>query len=279
MRLLDSHVHVWDVTTGVYAWLGGAPAGLRRTHWLTELEPSPARWQKWQCLLVQAADHPADTAAMLMIAAGDERVAGVVAYLPIDRPRELELGLTGSVANPLVVGVRNLIHTWADPAAIAGPACADGLRQIEAAGLPYDFVTADWRALEQLTVLGDRFPGLRLVLDHLGKPPPADAADFARWEAWIEAASRNPNLSAKISGLSGSDSDLKRWIDAALDAFGPDRLMLGSDWPITTTGETYDATVAGLLQVVATRCSATEIEQIAHRTASSVYAVRPRGRA
>ena len=122
-------------------------------------------------MLVQAADTAEDTAAMLEMADRHPIVAGVVGWVPLDRPRDTAGALAAFADKPRIVGIRNLIHTQGDPNWILRPEVDEGLGLLEEAGLPFDFVTSGPAALAHLPVLAQRHPALHIVLDHLGKPP------------------------------------------------------------------------------------------------------------
>ncbi|MBD8103892.1 MULTISPECIES: amidohydrolase family protein [Plantibacter] len=242
--IIDAHVHVWDLSSASYSWLTDAVHPLDRTVLLDEF---PSIRPATRIILVQAADNASDTAVMRAQAELDPRVVGIVAWVPLDQPH-LVAELAQEYANdPLIVGVRNLIHERA-AGWLAGAAQTESLNLLANAGLTLDFVTADHAALCEVPALADRHPGLRIVIDHLGKPPLAgDARARAAWRSALADAATRPTVFAKASGLLGPADPLspgaghpaRPFVDTALDLFGADRVMYGSDWPLVELVEDH----------------------------------------
>lgn len=243
--VIDSHLHLWDIEQGSYPWLTPEAGGIYRTFAVADAEPELAAANVDHAVLVQAADSYEDTAAMLAIVDAWPRAAAVVGWVPLTRPTEAAPVLEQYAADPRVVGIRHLIHDDPDPDWLLRDDVARGLDLVQAAGLAYDVVAVLPRHLEHVPVLARRYPALPLVIDHLAKPPIAAKA----WEPWadlITAAAAYPNVSAKVSGLdTAADpatytaADLRPYLDHALGCFGPERLMFGSDWPVSTLAGGY----------------------------------------
>ena len=141
---------------------------------------------------------------------------------------------------PGFAGIRTLIHDQPDPDWLLRPAVGEGLALLERAGIPFDVISVLPRHLSHVPVLSERYPALRMVLDHLSHPP-LGGADTSEWRALITAAVRNPLVFAKVSGLYPADpswtaADLRDVVEFAFGLFGPDRLMFGSDWPVAELG-------------------------------------------
>jgi L-fuconolactonase len=248
VTIIDAHLHVWDLERAEYPWLDSAVTPIDRTTSLDEVLPEMADAGVARAILVQAADDPADTAHMLEVADNHPEVAGVVAWLPLDDPEQAAMELDRVRADPRVVGVRTLIHDRRDPDWILSVGVGESLELLATAGIPYDFVTSGPAALAQLPVLAERHPDLHIVLDHLGKPPLGGSPEqLGQWGRLLELVAENPRLSAKVSGLYAAGPDPAAWtadqvarvIDIALDVFGADRLMYGSDWPISVLAGGY----------------------------------------
>ncbi|MCU1417342.1 MAG: metal-dependent hydrolase [Schumannella sp.] len=233
MTIIDAHLHVWDPGRAEYPWLGPALAPIDRTIRFEEIEPDLVRHGVTGVVLVQAADNSEDTANMFAVADSNPLVVGVVAWVPLDEPDRASAELERLRAHPRLVGIRALVHDRADPDWILRPDVDDGLGVLEAAGVPFDFVTAGRDALAHLPVIAERHPSLSIVLDHLGKPPMDEARSFERWKELLAECAAIPRLSAKLSGLYGPASRVREAADAALELFGPERLMYGSDWPMS----------------------------------------------
>lgn len=188
-------------------------------------------------VLVQAADNLDDTAVMLREAGANPLVRGIIGWFPLTDPNQTS-DLIGQESRPdLIVGARHLIHVEPDDAWILQPAVLESLALLEGAGLSFDVCAERPALLAQVPILATLFPRLTLVIDHLAKPPIRERG----WEPWaglLRDASRFPNVYAKLSGLntasdwqSWDSAGWQRYVDHALDCFGPSRLMYGGDWP------------------------------------------------
>lgn len=257
--LIDTHVHVWDLDGGGpfgvrYPWLGPQLPTLNRSFRLAELAPELTAVGVDGLVLVQAADSEAETAELLRVAAESPVAARVVGWLPLADPDATAVALQRLHSSALV-GVRHLIHDEPDPEWLLRPDVRSGMDLIAAAGLVFDAVAERPELLGQLPLLARRHPALTIVLDHLGKPGIATGG----WQPWADLMARvaaEPNVVAKISGLgtvSGTDwtaADWHRYVDHALAVFGPDRLMLGGDWPVALQAGSYQRTWAATLDVI-----------------------------
>ncbi|WP_227497133.1 amidohydrolase family protein [Planctomonas psychrotolerans] len=282
--ILDAHQHVWDLDRADYPWLGPGMGDLHRTVGFDELAPTLRALGVDGTVLVQAADNAADTTLMLDVAARHPEVVGVVAWAPLDRPDELPAHLDELTRSSLVVGVRTLIHER-EPDWLAAPHVDRGLGILADALLPFDFVTSGPRALAELPAIGRRHPDLRIVIDHLGKPPiGGGSAERAEWRSLLTEAAANPLTVAKLSGLYSSVGDLASWtpdgirpfVDDALEVFGAERLMYGGDWPISLLAGGYERTWRAMTGIVDT-LSPTEQGAILGGTAQDFYRIPPTG--
>ncbi len=245
MAVVDAHQHLWNLQRVEYPWLTADSGPLYRTFEETELEPQLAAAGVDWTVMVQSADSAADTDFMFEVADRWPRVAGIVGWVPLDNPAEAEVQLENRSQDPRFVGVRHLIHTERDPDWVVRDEVSPGLSMLAERDLSFDVVAVVPRHLEHVPTLAERHPALRLVIDHLAKPPIADHG----WEPWaslIKRAASFPNVYAKVSGLntaanheSWSAVDLAPYIDEAVEVFGPERLMYGGDWPIATLAGDY----------------------------------------
>jgi len=235
--IIDAHQHFWSPQDVSYPWLTDEIAPVNRRFRPEHLQPLLEASGVRGTVLVQSADHRADTDAMLELAARHPFVVGVVAWVPLDEPAAAAEQLEQLRADPVVVGVRNLVHDQPDPDHVLRPEFLDGLRVLAAADVPFDVVTSQLRHLEHVPVLSERVPGLRVVLDHLGKPPFRQGAGaWATWERLLARAAEDPLVSAKVSGLCPAPAGDPAWdAEEVRPAFelGADRLMVGGDWPIS----------------------------------------------
>lgn len=276
MPIVDAHQHLWDLERVAYPWLTADFGPLFRSFSESELEPQLAAAGVDKTVLVQAANSAADTDAMFEVADRWSRVAGVVGWVPLDRPDAAGEELTRLKGREKFVGVRHLNHDEPDPDWLIKPEVHESLELVAAAGLTFDVVAVLPRHLELVSTLAEQHPNLLLVIDHLAKPPIKDRG----WQPWaelLERAAAYPNVSAKISGLntaaaldSWSAEDLQPYVDHAVELFGPSRLMFGGDWPVAILAGDYAQVWAATNEVLAD-LSAAERDQILGGTAIEFY--------
>jgi L-fuconolactonase len=243
--IVDAHQHVWDLEAVEYPWLVPAYGPLYRTFQPEELLPQLARAGVDRTVLVQAADNEGDTRHMLNVAARFDYVAGVVAWVPLNRPDEAARALDELQRNPVVKGIRHLIHVEPDPDWLLQSSVIESLRLLADRNLTFDIPAVVPRHLEHVPVLAERVPELRIAIDHLAKPPIKEKG----WEPWatlLRRASEAPNVYAKVSGLNTAADfetwtaqDLRPYVDHAMECFGAHRLMFGSDWPVAILAGDY----------------------------------------
>jgi L-fuconolactonase len=242
---VDAHLHLWDLERSAYSWITPELGPLDTT-----ITAERARAELDACgigraVLVQAEDSAADTAFMLEVADRCDWVAGVVGWVRLDEPATTEDQLGRWLAHPAFRGVRHLVHDDPRDDFLALPAVRRSLGLLAAVGLPFDVPDAWPRHLAAVAELAAALPGLTVVVDHLGKPPAG--ATSGAWRAVLADVAARPNTVAKVSGLQvpGTPFTVQAvrpaW-DAALELFGPDRLMWGSDWPMTLLTAGYAAT-------------------------------------
>ena len=243
--LVDAHLHMWDLERCEYGWITPAVGILDRTHSIDEVEDERLAAGVTGAVLVQAANSRCDTDLMLAAMAAHPYVAGVVGWVDLLRGAAAEADAVALAADGRVVGIRHLIHDEPDPDWVVRGVVVDGLRAVARAGLAFDVVAVLPRHLEHVPTLAAAAPDLRLVIDHLAKPPIA-SGDLAGWKTRLAAAAAHPNVYAKVSGLdtaAGSPDwtpdDLRPAFDHALEVFGADRLMYGGDWPVSRLGGGY----------------------------------------
>jgi L-fuconolactonase len=272
-RRVDAHQHFWNLESGLYSWPTPAEAPIHRTFAPRDLEPELRAAGIDATVVVQATDSLADTDAMIATAHDHAWIAGVVGWLPLaDRPAaERELDARRESLN----GVRHLIHWERDREWLIRPQVQAGLALLAERDLPFDVVAVFPDHMHLIPEVAAAHPNLVLILDHLGKPPFRGHG----WDAWVDATRRaaaHPNVFAKISGLDTAagpgwtlDEIRPAWT-IALEAFGPGRLLFGTDWPVCRLVSTYRDVVAAMRALVA-ELTQSEQDRILGGTAVEVY--------
>jgi L-fuconolactonase len=298
----DAHLHLWNLHQSSYAWLASAPEALRRTGEWSMVRDGLAALGVDRVILVQADDAPEDTihlqrtaraieaegtggsahsdghsaatAEIAGVTAGAGVTADVVGWLPLEDPDAVESALADPAATDHLVGVRHLVHDEVDPGFLERPAVGRSLELLAAAGLPLDVPDAYPRHMEQVIRLAEAHPELTLVLDHLGKPPLGDDGQMGIWRAALARIAAAPRTVAKLSGLTTSgNGEFAPAVAAALELFGPSRLMVGSDWPIAPSAFTLEGFSPLLAHVRETLAGDDEVlGQVLSGTAARVYA-------
>ncbi len=236
--VIDAHQHFWNLAEVAYPWLNAGHGPLFRTFTPEDLEPTLRAHDVRATVLVQAANSLADTDAMLRIAEQHAFVRAVVGWMPLLDPPATKEAIRRYGAHPRFRGVRHLIHDEPDPDWLMQPLVQESLGLLAEADLSFDVVAVLPRHLEHVVTIAARLPQLRLVIDHLAKPP-IRAGQFEPWASLMERCASFPSVYAKVSGLNTaadwthwSAADLSPYIEHARRCFGATRLMFGSDWPV-----------------------------------------------
>ncbi|GAA4710017.1 amidohydrolase family protein [Phytohabitans rumicis] len=256
---VDAHHHLWRIGEG-YAWLEApALAPIRRTFGPADLDAALDGSDVDRTVLVEGGrEDTGEAAVLLAYAEQTPRIAGVVAWADPADPALADT-LAGYRALPggsHLVGVRSQVQGEADPGYLDRPDVRRGLRTVAAAGLPFDLVLRADQIPAAARLAGD-LPQVRFVLDHLGKPQISRKHSRERgldgWAGALAALAAHPNVTAKLSGLvteadwtTWTVEDLRPYVETAVELFGPDRLMYGSDWPVCLLAATYPRVRAAL---------------------------------
>ncbi|MFD5835817.1 amidohydrolase family protein [Streptomyces collinus] len=251
MTVVDAHHHVWDLSVRDQDWITGPElAPLRRDFTMQDLEPEARAAGVGGTILVQTVTVPEETPEFLALAGEHELIAGVVGWTDLTRPDVADelARLRELPGGRYLKGIRHQVQGERDPEWLLRPDVHRGLAAVADAGLVYDLVVLPHQ-LPACVRAAAALPGLTFVLDHLGKPPIASGA-LEPWATGLRALATLPNTVAKLSGLvteadpaSWTVEDLRPYADVALEAFGPGRLMYGSDWPVCTLGAAYGDTL------------------------------------
>ena len=279
MRVIDAHHHIWDLTVRDQDWIAGpAMAAIRRSFSLDDLRPSATAVGVAVTVLVQTVAVAAETPELLALAAGDRLVAGVVGWTDLTSPAIADelAKLKSGPGGEYLVGIRHQVQSEPDPDWLRRPDVIRGLGQIAEAGLCYDLLVLPHQ-LAAACFAAAAVPGLTFVLDHAGKPPIAGNA-LEPWATAVATLAALPNTMCKLSGLvteAVPDAPAAAFVpfaDVILSAFGADRIMFGSDWPVCLLTSDY-ASVIELARSLVTGLCAGERAAVFASTAARVYGI------
>lgn len=245
--IIDAHHHVWDLSVRDQDWITGPElAPLRRDFSLADLEPEARAAGVTSTVLVQTVTLAEETPEFLALAEASDLVAGVVGWTDLTAPRVADAlaAMRELPGGRHLVGIRHQVQGEPDPRWLVRPEVLRGLAAVAEAGLVYDLLVLPHQ-LQAACEAAELLPDLVLVLDHLGKPPVASGTP-GPWADALRRLGSLPNSVCKLSGMvteadwdSWSVEHLRPYADTVLDAFGPDRLMFGSDWPVCRLAASY----------------------------------------
>lgn len=254
---VDAHQHFWNLAAVDYPWLKRAEYGpIRRDFEPADLEPLLRSAGIARTVTVQAANSLEDTDAMLARAERHPWIAAVIGWVPLLDPGEAERALERYRDHPAFRGVRHLVHDEPDPDWLLRAGVRESLALLADRGLVFEIPAVFPRHLVHVPHLAAELPRLKIVIDHLAKPPIA-TGKLEPWATQLAAAAAHPNVYAKVSGLNTaadperwSAQDLRPFVAVALEAFGPERLMFGSDWPVCLMAGDYERVCAETLRAL-----------------------------
>jgi L-fuconolactonase len=279
MRIIDAHQHIWDLDVRDQDWItGDAMAAIRRSFSMDDLRESARAADVAATVLVQTVTVPAETPELLAIASADPLAAAVVGWADLTSPAIADdlARLTHGPGGSYLAGIRHQVQAEPDPDWLRRPDVIRGLRAAAAAGLCYDLVVRPHQ-LPAAAFAAAVVPNLTFVLDHAGKPP-ITGGNLTSWTAAIGELAAQPNTVCKLSGLvteaapGAKQRDFAPVADAILGAFGADRVMFGSDWPVCLLMSDY-ASVVALARALVAGLSDAERTAVFAATAARVYRV------
>jgi len=234
---IDSHHHLWAINDTDYVWMSDAHAVIRRDFLSSELDVTMDASGIDGTVAVQARQMVAETDFLLELADANSRIKAVVGWVPLCENAG-EPFLEKYAAHPKLVGARHVVHDEPDDDFILRPDFNAGIRNLAKYGLRYDILIF-WKHLPQTIRFVDMHPEQPFVVDHIAKPRIRRDAFDAEWASGIRELAKRDHVSCKLSGVLTEvrdetwDLDLIRpYFEAVWEAFGPERVMFGSDWPV-----------------------------------------------
>ena len=276
---LDAHQHFWHYDPASYSWIDDRMRTIRRDFLPDDLAPALAAAGVDGTVAVQARQSLVETEWLLQLSRAYPWIKGVVGWLPLaEQGAGIGRLLAQFVPHARFKGVRHVLQAEPD-AYFADPGFNDALGEVARAGLTYDLLIVA-RQLPAALEWVDRHPALRIVLDHIAKPVVA-GAPAPEWRRHLRELARRPNLFCKFSGVvtevpewRWSPELLRPYFEVVLEAFGPERLMFGSDWPVCLVAADYPrwhAVVENLILPL----SPPERAAIMGGTAAAAYRLEP----
>jgi L-fuconolactonase len=255
--VIDAHHHFWDPARAEYPFLTDELADIRRRFGPEDLRPLLDAVGVDRTVLVQTRSSLEETGEFMATAAATDFVAGVVGWVDLTDPAvgETLAALRERPDGTTLVGIRHQVHDEPDPGWLEREDVARGLRAVADAGLAYDLLVKP-RELPAALATARAFPDLRLVIDHIAKPPIA-SGEIESWAALMTPFGELPHVFCKLSGMV-TEADWERWtpddlapyVARVMETFGEDRVMFGSDWPVCLLAGSYQQIFAVLEQAL-----------------------------
>lgn len=275
MTRIDAHQHFWKYDPSEYDWISEEMRVLQRDFLPKDLAPLLSGLQMDGCVAVQARQSEEETHFLLQLAAENDFIKGVVGWLDLRDPN-LEERLESYRPFNALKGIRHIVQAEPDPDFLVRPDFLNGVRMIGMAGLTYDILVYE-RQLPAVLKFLEKCPDQPMVLDHIGKPV-INGGPSALWKEAIRGIAAHPQVCCKLSGLvteadwaNWSMEDFMPFLDVVLEAFGPGRLMVGSDWPVCLLAADHYNSVLGIIEQFSADWSQSERAALWGETALSIY--------
>jgi L-fuconolactonase len=271
---IDSHQHFWRYTPTDFGWIGDDMKSLRRNYFPIDLEEDICKAGIGGTIAVQAQHTLAETRWLLELAEEAPFIKGVVGWVDLCA-LDVDKQIRYFKRFEKFVGVRHIVQGEADQNYLLRPEFSRGIKALQYHNLTYDILIYP-EQLRSAIQLVEQFPDMRFILDHIAKPNIRKNI-VSPWKEEIGELAQHPNVYCKLSGMV-TEADWKRWhpelfrpyLDIVCQAFGPAKLMIGSDWPVCTVAGTYGA-IMNIVVDYFTGFSAAEQTAILGGNAATVY--------
>ncbi|MBS0363532.1 MAG: amidohydrolase family protein [Proteobacteria bacterium] len=277
--MLDAHQHFWEVARGDHVWVSPDYPALFGDFGPVELAPLMKAGGVTHTVLVQAAETEAETDYLLGIAERTDFILGVVGWLDM-LADDFGDRLDHYRAKPKWVGLRPMLQSH-EPSLIADPRFGRALKIVAERNVPFDILTFP-RHLPAMIEALRAAPGVHGIIDHISKPDMTGPLD-AEWCAGMAALAAMPKIHCKISGLpteAGQDWSADRirpFVEFVARAFGPQRLVFGSDWPVCRLAASYDQVLGLAKEVLGNLYGPEDMQAIMETNGMRFYRLAERG--
>jgi len=272
--VIDAHHHLWKYNDRDFVWMTGAQKVLRRDFLIPDLQQVMHESGVEGTVAVQARQMTEETAWLLELAARHPFLLGVVGWVPLIDAR-VDGDLERFAQSPRLKGVRHVLHDEPDDNYMLREDFNRGVSLLKKYGLRYDILVFE-RHLQQTLTFVDRHPGQVFVVDHIAKPRIKDKI-ISPWKERMHELAKRENVYCKVSGMMTeadwvhwTAEELRPYFDVVLSAFGPKRLMFGSDWPVVTVAGGYKKWMTAFLSFIR-ELSGDEQRAICRETAIGAY--------
>jgi L-fuconolactonase len=276
---IDAHQHFWRYDPAEYSWIDASMSAIRRDFLPADLKPELDAAGFHGSVAVQARQSLEETRWLLELAAQSSSILGVVGWADMRSP-DIRSQLKSLAQDRRMVGIRHIVQSEPDDRFLMQPDFLRGISVLEEFDLAYDILIYA-KHLPVAAEFVERFPRHRFVLDHLAKPP-IKIGRIDSWADGIQRLAEFPNVYCKLSGLV-TEADWQHWtpeqivpfLDVAFEAFGPIRLMIGSDWPVCLVAASYTRTIE-VVKTYLLRLNPTSREAVLGGNAQRFWRLKPR---
>lgn len=275
--IVDTHVHLWHPKQFRYPWLKQVPP-LNKPYLLKDYSAAHENLEVESIVFVQCDVHPDDglkeTAWVTSLAAVEPRIRGIVAWAPLEEGKQVAPFVEKLAEDTLVKGIRRLIQGESVDFCIQ-PNFVNGVKTLARYGLSFDICIFHPQLANAIRLV-EQCPNVQFILDHIGKPDIKNQL-FEPWKQEIKTLADFPNAYCKISGLvteadheNWTAADLQPYIEHVIECFGFDRVIYGSDWPVSTLASDYPRWVQTLQEAIS-GCTPEELKKLFHDNAIKFY--------
>lgn len=278
MKIIDAHIHLWDIEKMYYPWLTDVPK-INHSFLMSDYKKAVKEYEVKGCVFVECACKPVQSLEEIIFAEDqlfEEKIIGIVPYAPLENASGIKAYLQKIATNPLVKGVRRM--TSDEPGICLSACFLEAVKMLPTYNLTLDISVKPFQIKEIISMI-EQCPETSFILDHLGKPNIAHNG-FEAYRQNIAALSSLPNVVAKISGLvteanwdNWTEEDLKPYILFAIEKFGFSKLMFGSDWPVVTLAGTYKKWIETLMGII-NDCSSEDKTNFFYNNAIKIYQLK-----
>lgn len=274
--IIDTHHHFWNYNPVEFDWIDDEMAVIRKSFMPEDLKSTLAKTEVEGVISVQARQSQEETDWLLKLVDENDFIKGIVGWMPLVESKVDEI-LEKYSANKWLKGIRHVVQGEPDPEFILRKDFNRGISFLKKYNLVYDILITE-NQLPNTIRFVDQHPDQQFVLDHIAKPK-IRTNEIHAWSKNLKELGRRENVSCKISGMvteanykTWNEEQLQPYFDVVLDAFGPSRLMFGSDWPVCLVAVEYQNWL-NLVKKVVSGFSLQEQELIYFKNAEKIYKI------